>query len=137
MPDPSADRPLLLPEIPKIVTEAAARIRVDIRAAIEVIYGDVGGEDDTAEDVEATERAIARDMATVLDWIAAAAALPPSAEHREEHGMQDRTGKVYPMRDAGDAAFTIPIYVNVGGRHVTRTVWAGPWVEVDGSQPDA
>jgi hypothetical protein len=75
--------------------------------------------------------------ATLLDFLAdAGRLLPPSAEHREEHGMQDRTGKVYPMRDAGDAAFTIPIYVNVGGRHVTRTVWSGPWVEVDRSDAD-
>lgn len=69
---------------PRAVLDAASRIRSDIREAIDVVYGEVGGKGDTAEDAEATYRAIARDMATVLDWIAAPA--PAGAGDEEGQG---------------------------------------------------
>lgn len=55
--------------VPGYVTDAAVRIRSDVREAIEVLYGDIGGEGDTNADVENTYRAIATDMATILDWL--------------------------------------------------------------------
>lgn len=57
---------------PDDVRTAAACISQDIRQAIDVLYGELAGEDDAPEDVEATDRAIARDMATVLDWLVVA-----------------------------------------------------------------
>lgn len=59
-------------DIPEHVAAAAARLRQDIREAIDVCYGELGGPADTPEDVAGTERAVARDMATVLDWITTA-----------------------------------------------------------------
>lgn len=58
--------------IPAEVLAAAERIRADVREAIEVCWGDLGGKGDTTEDVAETERVIAADMCTVLDWIASA-----------------------------------------------------------------
>lgn len=56
-------------DIPRHVAEAAERIREDVREAIEVVYGELGGMDDTAEDVRSSEQRIAADMCTVLDWL--------------------------------------------------------------------
>lgn len=72
-------------QIPAEVVRAAQRLRDDVYAAMDVLYGDYGGEADTAEDVRATEAVIAIDMRLVLDWItnasglgAAEAAEPPT-----------------------------------------------------------
>lgn len=55
--------------IPQHVVEAAERIRQDVREAIDVVYGELGGKGDTPEDVQGVEQAIAADICTVLDWV--------------------------------------------------------------------
>lgn len=55
--------------VPEEVTAAATRLRADVREAIEVVYGELGGKGDTTEDVRGVEHAIAADMRTVLDFL--------------------------------------------------------------------
>lgn len=56
--------------VPLEVTAAAGRLRTDIRKAIDVVYGELGGDGDTTSDVDETTKAIATDMRTVLDFYA-------------------------------------------------------------------
>lgn len=56
--------------LPEEVRVAAATISRDIYEAMDVIYGELGGKDDTAQDVEDTAKVIADDIRRVLDFVA-------------------------------------------------------------------
>lgn len=136
MPDPSAVRPLLLPK--KIFTEE------DVAELAEFLCGI----DNDYVCKDCTDQAH-----NALSYLAdAGRLLPASAEHREEeftveyvHPMdrEYRRQRMEPcMRTLGEvveyaAGLRTVGYTDVKLYRRSRAVAAGPWVEVDGSQPDA
>lgn len=134
MTDPSADRPLLLPE--KIFSEE------DIQLVADAL---------TASNARRWEEQLPVpawcDLATAALHALATAGrlLPPSAEHREEWRVQrmdieSHKWEPYLMENRADAERFCEDAVWGEHARVERreiVTWVGPWVEVDGSQPDA
>lgn len=56
--------------LPEEIRVAAATISRDIYEAMDVIYGEIGGKADTAQDVADTTKVIADDIRRVLDFVA-------------------------------------------------------------------
>jgi hypothetical protein len=146
MPDPSADRPLLLPEEP--FTEEDVDLLDHALVAADCVHGAIGP--GHVGCTLACSRCIARKALAAL--AAAGRLLPASAEHREEWtytatiGNVDRHGEdnaeAYETREDAVAqiAFTrqhYPALSVTDVRYVRRDVFTGPWTEVDGSTADA
>ncbi len=70
------DARLLAQPAPAEVVAAAKLIRDDIYLAMDVIYGEVGGKGDTADEAAATWKAIADGIRQILDWVAPGEAQP-------------------------------------------------------------
>lgn len=74
--------------VPDNVLRAARLIHRDISEAMDVLYGEIGGKDDTPQDVAATEKQIADDMRIVLDWVLSQTPTEPRAVYHEPGDVQ-------------------------------------------------